>query len=71
MGPYHARGPSYDVVCLATGVLMQQGTRDPDDAFAQLLGLAIKRGERLEVTADLVVTFAVAGRPLTPDDFGR
>jgi len=52
------RRSSYDLVCLAVGVLMEQGGADFDGAFDELLELTIPRGERLEVTAGLVVTRA-------------
>jgi len=68
MDPHHARDDSFDLVCLATGVLMHNGGFDPDDAFDELLGLAIRRGERLEVTAYTVVTSAEIGRALVRGD---
>jgi len=49
---------SYDLVCLAVGVLMEHGGADFDGAFDELLKLTIRRGEQLEVTAGLVVTLA-------------
>lgn len=62
----HAEDSSFDLVCEAVSVLMQQGTPDFDDAFDELLGLAIGRGERLEITANLVVTLAETGDVLGP-----
>lgn len=67
MTRYHADGDSFDLVCRAAGVLMQQDSWGFDDAFDELLGLALQRGERLEVTADLVVTLAESGRVLGPE----
>lgn len=49
---------SYDLVCLAVGVLMEYGGADFDGAFDELLERTIRRGEQLEVTAGLVVTLA-------------
>ncbi|GAA2020498.1 hypothetical protein GCM10009740_06130 [Terrabacter terrae] len=63
-----ARQEGYDLVCLATGVLMQHGSSEPDEAFDELLNLAIGRGERLEVTAYLVVRSAELGHQLAVDD---
>lgn len=64
---HHAEDSSFDLVCEATDVLMQQGTPDFDDAFDELLVLAIHRGERLEVTANLVLTAAETGGVLGDD----
>lgn len=64
----HPEDGSFDLVCEATGVLMQQGTSDFDEAFDELLVLAIHRGERLEVTANLVVMVAAAGGVLGDGD---
>ena len=63
-----ARQEGYDLVCLATGVLMQHGSSDSDEAFDELLNLAIGRGEKLELTAYLVVRSAELGRLLAVDD---
>ena len=63
----HAEDSSFDLVCEAVNVLMQQGTPDFDDAFDELLGLAIDRGERLDITANLVVTLAETGDVLGTD----
>ena len=52
------RHSSYDLVCVAVGVLMEHGGADFDGAFDELLKLTIRRGEQLEVTAGLVVTLA-------------
>jgi AmiR/NasT family two-component response regulator len=53
---------SYDLVCLALGVLMERDGADSDGALDALLELAIRRGERLEVTAGLVLARAeIAG----------
>jgi AmiR/NasT family two-component response regulator len=55
---------SYDLVCMAVDVLMEKGGADSEGAFDELLELAIRRGERLEVTAGLVVARAeIAGAP--------
>jgi hypothetical protein len=67
MPRYQAQGDSYGLVCRAAGVLMRQGSWDFDDALDELLGLAIRRGEKLAVTADLVVRLAESGRMLGPD----
>jgi hypothetical protein len=53
-----ARHSSYDLVCLAVGVLMEQGDADFDGALDELLELTVRRGERLETTAGLVVALA-------------
>ena len=63
----HAEDSTFDLVCEAVNVLMQQGTLDFDDAFDELLGLAIDRGERLYLTANLVVTLAETGDVLGTD----
>jgi len=53
---------SYDLACLALSVLMERDGADSDGALDALLELAIRRGERLEVTAGLVVARAeIAG----------
>lgn len=67
MSRYHTEEDSFGMVCLAAGVLMQQGSWGFDDAFDELLRLAIQRDEKLEVTADLVVAWAATGRVLGPD----
>ncbi|MEW1952957.1 ANTAR domain-containing protein [Terrabacter sp. NPDC080008] len=68
MDLHDARHEGYDLICLATGVLMQHGTVGSDEAFDELLDLAIGRGETLELTAYLVVRSAELGHPLADDD---
>jgi hypothetical protein len=68
MAGHSAPHSSYDLVCVAVGVLMKHGDADFDGAFDELLELTIRRGEQLEVTAGLVVMLAEIVGTLGVDD---
>jgi AmiR/NasT family two-component response regulator len=51
----------YEAIDVATGVLIYQCSCDADSAFERLLVLALQRQERLEQTANLIVTLSEVG----------